>query len=239
MVARRRRARRPRASRRRPHIDCIPKGYGTAPCCLFPTTLVPGGEAGRTQRAMARHAHQHEPPPFGRPPASERTGPARPHRPLAGGPPAPAPAARPLTPNGSAGCRRRGCRLASTASRSCTQRAGEAPAVAADRSLSGRCRLRCSRPAEPGLFRAKRARGAAAPHAAAPSRPLQPGGQRSHRTTEDRGSRQSASMSARHARLYRRRRAHAAAQPRPAARWLRQSHCTRADLVAGSARRVP
>ena len=125
--------------------------------------------------------------------------------------------ARPPTPHGSAGCRRRGCRLASTASRSCTQRAGEAPAVAADRSLSGRCRLRCSRPAEPGLFRAKRARGAAAPHAAAPSRPLQPGGQRSHRTTEDRGSRQSASMSARHARPYRRRRAHAAAQPRPAA----------------------
>ena len=127
----------------------------------------------------------------------------------------PRPAAH--TPHGSAGCRRRGCRLASTASRSCTQRAGEAPAVAADRSLSGRCRLRCSRPAEPGLFRAKRARGAAAPHAAAPSRPLQPGGQRSHRTTEDRGSRQSASMSARHARPYRRRRAHAAAQPRPAA----------------------
>ena len=105
-------------------------------------------------------------------------------------------------------------RLASTASRSCTQRAAEAPAVAADRSRSGRCRIRCSRPAEPGLFRAKRARGAAGPHAAAPSRPLQPGGHRSHGTTEDRGSRQSASMGARHTRPYRRRRAHAAAQPR-------------------------
>ena len=101
-----------------------------------------------------------------------------------------------------------------TAARSCTQQADEAPAVAADRSLSVRCRLRGPRPAEPGLFRAKRARGAAGPHAAAPSRPLQPGGQRSHRTTEDRGSRQSASMSARPARPYRRRRARAAAQRR-------------------------
>jgi hypothetical protein len=154
-----------------------------------------------------------------RPAASERAHRPRPTPPAARRRPARARArrARPPTPHGSAGCRRRGCRLASTASRSCTQRAGEAPAVAADRSLSGRCRLRCSQPAEPGLFRAKRARGAAAPHAAAPSRPLQPGGQRSHRTTEDRGSRQSASMSARHARPYRRRRAHAAAQPRPAA----------------------
>ena len=154
-----------------------------------------------------------------RPAASERAHRPHPTPPAARRRPARARArrARPPTPHGSAGCRRRGCRLASTASRSCTQRAGEAPAVAADRSLSGRCRLRCSRPAEPGLFRAKRARGAAAPHAAAPSRPLQPGGQRSHRTTEDRGSRQSASMSARHARPYRRRRAHAAAQPRPAA----------------------
>ena len=139
---------------------------------------------------------------------------------LAGGPPAPAPAARPLTPHGSAGCRRRGCRLASTASRSCTQRAAEAPAVAADRSRSGRCRLWCTRPAEPGLFRAKRARGAAGPHAAAPSRPLQPGGHRSHGTTEDRGSRQSASMSARPARPYRRRRANAAAQRRSGLRQL-------------------
>ena len=148
-----------------------------------------------TSHVCATHTMQREPPPFTRPPASERTGPARPRRPLAGGPPAPAPAARPLTPNGSAGCRRRGCRLASTASRSCTQRAAEAPEFAADRSLSRRFRLRCSRAVEPGLLRAQRARGTAAPHAAAPSRPLQPGGQRSHRTTEDRGSQQSAERS--------------------------------------------
>ena len=116
-----------------------------------------------------------------------------------------------------------------TASRSCTQQAGEAPAVAADRSRSGRCRLRSQRPAEPDLFRAKRARGAAGPHAAALSRPLQPGGQRSHGTTEDRGSRQSASMSARPARPYRRRRAHAAAQ--------RRSGLKRRSLTAALAKR--
>ena len=204
------------------------------------TILVPGGEAGRTQRAMARQRTSASRLPFGRPRAGERTDLARPHRPLAGGPPAPAPAARPLAPHGSAGCRRRGCRLASTASRSCTQRAAEAPAVAADRSRSGRCRLRSPRPAEPGLFRAKRARGAAGPHAAAPSRPLQPGGHRSHGTTEDRGSRQSASMGARHTRPYRRRRAHAAAQPRlgRSAGSGAQS-ASSADLVAGSAGRVP
>ena len=168
-----------------------------------------------------------------RPTASERAHRPRPTQPaapgLAGGPPASAPAARPLAPHGSAGCRQRGCRLASTASRSCTQRAAEAPAVAADRSLSGLSRLRCSRPAEPGLFRAKRARGAAGPHAAALSRPLQPGGQRSHGTTEDRGSRQSASMSARPARPYRRRRAHAAAQ--------RRSGLKRRSLTAALAKR--
>ena len=159
-----------------------------------------------------------------RPTASERAHRPRPTQPaspgLAGGPPASAPAARPLAPHGSAGCRQRGCRLASTASRSCTQRADEAPEVAADRSLSGRCRLRCSRPAEPRLLCAQRARGAAAPHATAPSHPLQPGGQRSHGTTEDRGSRQSASMSARHSRPYRRRRANAAAQRRSGLRQL-------------------
>ena len=152
-----------------------------------------------------------------RPTASERAHRPRPTPPAARRRPARARAcrARAPTPHGSAGCRWRGCRLlASTASRSCTQRAGEAPAVAADRSLSGRCRLRCSRPAQLGLIRVQRARGAAGPHAAAPSRPLQPGGQRSHRTTEDRGSRQSASMRARPARPYRRRRAHAAAQRR-------------------------
>ena len=156
-----------------------------------------------------------------RPTASDlaHTGPARPRRPLPGShaarvrprlprPPAHAPRLRRLPP-----ARVPPARL-HTASRSCTQQAGEAPAVAADRSRSGRCRLRSQRPAEPDLFRAKRARGASGPHAAALSRPLQPGGQRSHGTTEDRGSRQSASMSARPARPYRRRRAHAAAQRR-------------------------
>ena len=52
-------------------------------------------------------------------------------------------AASPPTPEDSAGCRH-GFRLASTASRSCTQRADEAPAFAADRSLSGRSQLRCA-----------------------------------------------------------------------------------------------
>ena len=171
-----------------------------------------------------------------RPTASERahTGPARPRRPLPGShaarlrphrprPTAHAPRLRRLPP-----ARVPPARL-HTAARSCTQRADEAPAVAADRSLSGRSRLRCSRPAEPGLFRAKRARGAAGPHAAALSRPLQPGGQRSHGTTEDRGSRQSASMSARPARPYRRRRAHAAAQ--------RRSGLKRRSLTAALAKR--
>jgi len=47
---------------------------------------------------------------------------------------------------GLPGCRGPGLkfRLASTASRSCTQRADEAPAFAADRSLSGRSQLRCA-----------------------------------------------------------------------------------------------
>ena len=180
-----------------------------------------------------------------RPTASERAHRPRPTPPaapgLAGGPPATAPAARPPTRHGSAGCRRRGCRLlASTASRCCTHRAGEAPAVAADRSLSGRCRLRCSLPAQPGLLRAQRARGAAGPHAAAPSRPLQPGGQRSHRTTEDRGSRQSAAMRARLARPYRRRRAPVppVSRGRPLG-LLRQSALLARILGCRLCRRVP
>ena len=194
-----------------------------------------------TSHVCATHTMQREPPPFTRPPASERTGPARPRRPLAGGPPAPAPAARPLTPNGSAGCRRRGCRLASTASRSCTQRAAEAPAVAADRSLSGRCRLRCSRPAEPGLLRAAaRAWCRWSPRCCAGPPALQPGGQRSHRTTEDRGSRQSAAMRARLARPYRRRRAPVppVSRGRPLG-LLRQSALLARILGCRLCRRVP
>lgn len=214
------------------HTDRIPKGFGTVHCCLISTTLVPGGEAGRTQRAMARHAHQREPPSL-RPTASERAH-RTPNPPAARRRPGCALArrARPPTPHGSAGCRRRGCHLSSTASRSCTQRAAEAPAVAADRSLSGRCRLRSSRPAEPDLFRAKRARGAAGPHAAALSRPLQPSGQRSHGTTEERGSRQSASMSARPSRPYRRSRAHAAAQRRSGLKRPPDAPCTPRDAAA-------
>lgn len=45
---------------------------------------MPGGEAGRTQRALARHAPARVPPPLGRPSASVHTGPARPRRPLPG-----------------------------------------------------------------------------------------------------------------------------------------------------------
>ena len=206
-----------------PHPACLPAV--TAPLCAGRGAARALTEA--KGRPAARLLCPSECPQAAslRPTASERAHRPRPTQPaapgLAGGPPASAPAARPLAPHGSAGCRQRGCRLlASTASRSCTQRADEAPEVAADRSLSGRCRLRCSRPAEPRLLCAQRARGAAAPHATAPSHPLQPGGQRSHRTTEDRGSRQSASMSARHTRPYRRRRANAAAQRRSGLRQL-------------------
>ena len=67
----------------------------------------------------------------------------------------------PPAPDDSAGCRH-GFRLASTASRSCTQRADAAPAFAVDRSLSGRSRLGCSRRADLGLLRSKTAHGAAA-----------------------------------------------------------------------------
>ena len=70
---------------------------------------------------------------------------------------------------------RHGFRLASTASRSCTQRADAAPAFAVDRSLSGRSRLGCSRRADLGLLRSKTAHGAAGLCVAAPaarSRPV-------------------------------------------------------------------
>ena len=195
-----------------PRTDCSPKGSGMAHRASSRHPSFLGARRGaHSERWPGTHTSASRLPSADRQRASAPAPPDPAGR-SQSGPPAPAPAARPLTPNGSTGCRWRGCRLlASTASRSCTQRAGEAPAVAADRSLSGRFRLRCSRPAEPGLLRAQRARGAADPHAAAPSRPLQPGGQRSHRTTEGRGSRQSASMSARHTRPYRRRHAHAAA----------------------------
>ena len=80
----------------------------------------------------------------------------------------------PPAPDDSAGCRH-GFRLASTASRSCTQRADAAPAFAVDRSLSGRSRLGCSRRADLGLLRSKTAHGAAGLCVAAPaarSRPV-------------------------------------------------------------------
>ena len=100
------------------------------------------------------------------------------------------------------------------ASRSCTQRADEAPACAADRSLSGRSQLRCSRPADLGLPRSQPAHRAVGICAAAPSRMLQPGGQQSHRTKADRGSPSSASVGARPVRLDRRGSARAAAERR-------------------------
>ena len=99
-------------------------------------------------------------------------------------------------------------------SRSCTQRADEAPAFAADRSLSGRSQLRCSRPADLGLPRSQPAHRAVGLCAAAPSRTLQPGGQQSHRTKADRGSPSSASVGARPVRLDRRGSARAAAERR-------------------------
>ena len=164
------------------------------------------------------------------PATDRRRGPPRPTQPaaprLAGGPPATTLAASPPTPEDSAGCRH-GFRLASTASRSCTQRADEAPAFAADRSLSGRSQLRCSRPADLGLPRSQPAHRAVGLCAAAPSRTLQPGGQRSHRTKADRGSQPSASVGTRPVRPDRRGRARAAAERRSGRRV--QPSCQRAD----------
>ena len=144
--------------------------------------------------------------------------PARRSRPLPGSRARPACehtlAASPPTPEDSAGCRH-GCRLASTASSQLhTQRADEAPAFSPGRSLSGPSHLQCSRPADLGLLRSQPAHGAAGLCAAAPSRTLQPGGQRSHRTKADRGSQPSASVGTRPVRPDRRGRARAAAERR-------------------------
>ena len=94
------------------HRSHLQRLWDDSPCPLS-TALVPGGEAGTTQRAMARHALKHKPPRFGRPPASEHAGPARPSRPLPGS--QVAPAARMHTPDDSSACRQRRCRLTSTA----------------------------------------------------------------------------------------------------------------------------
>ena len=126
-------------------------------------------EAPRARRAILK------PNPFARPPPRGRARPTQAAAPrLAGGPPAVTLAASPPAPDDSAGCRH-GFRLASTASRSCTQRADAAPAFAVDRSLSGRSRLGCSRRADLGLLRSKTAHGAAGLCVAAPaarSRPV-------------------------------------------------------------------
>ena len=108
-----------------------------------------------------------------------------------------------------------------------TQRADEAPAFSPDRSLSGPSQLQCSRPADLGLLRSQPAHGAAGLCAAAPSRTLQPGGQRSHRTKADRGSQPLASVGARPIRPDRRGRARAAAERRSGRRV--QPRCQRAD----------
>ena len=108
-----------------------------------------------------------------------------------------------------------------------TQRADEAPVFSPDRSLSGRSQLQCSRPADLRLLRSQPAHGAAGLCAAAPSRTLQPGGQRSHRTKADRGSQPSASVGTRPVRPDRRGRARAAAERRSGRRV--QPSCQRAD----------
>ena len=108
-----------------------------------------------------------------------------------------------------------------------TQRADEAPAFSPDRSLSGRSQLQSSRPADLRLLRSQPAHGAAGLCAAAPSRTLQPGGQRSHRPKADRGSQPSASVGTRPVRPDRRGRARAAAERRSGRRV--QPRCQRAD----------
>ena len=134
---------------------------------------MPGGGR-QKQRRPARRAIL-KPSPFARPPPRGRARPTQAAAPrLAGGPPAVTLAASPPAPDDSAGCRH-GFRLASTASRSCTQRADAAPAFAADQSLSGRSRLGCSRRVDLGLLRSKTAHGAAGLCVAAPaarSRPV-------------------------------------------------------------------
>ena len=172
---------------------------GRPPCCSADRqracTPAPPDPAGRS-RARRR------PPPATAPPPTRPTAPQ-----AARAPPSPLPPAA------------RGCRLLASP-----------PPFAAARS--GPVRHRRSRPIDPSLGAlstpvltsrtagpAQRARGAPA---RGPRTPLLPPSRpaparwstRSPRTMEDRGSRQSASMRARPSRLYRCRRAHAAAQRR-------------------------
>ena len=154
--------------------------------------------------------------------------PARRSRPLPGPrapPPATTLAASPPTPEDSAEAADTGSASPQPPplSQLHAQRPDEAPACAADRSLSGRSQLRCSRPADLGLPRSQPAHRAVGLCAAAPSRTLQPGGQQSHRTKADRGSPSSASVGARPVRLDRRGSARAAAERRPGRRAARGS----------------
>ena len=189
-------------------------------------------DAHAASAAVPTHTHTHRPASllFGRPPASVHTGPARPRRALPGSQAAPAcdrapPPTRPTAPQAA----RAPPSPLPPAARGCRLLASPPPFAAA---RSGPVRHRRSRPIDPSLGAlstpvltsrtagpAQRARGAPA---RGPRTPLLPPSRpaparwstRSPRTMEDRGSRQSASMRARPSRLYRCRRAHAAAQRR-------------------------
>ena len=163
------------AARPRPHRLEIRSPPPCAPALSeAPMALRAGRREAKVEAPRARRAIL-KPNPFARPPPRGRARPTQAAAPrLAGGPPAATLAASPPAPDDSAGCRH-GFRLASTASRSCTQRADAAPAFAVDRSLSGRSRLGCSRRADLGLLRSKTAHGAAGLCVAAPaarSRPV-------------------------------------------------------------------
>ena len=163
------------AARPRPHRLEIRSPPPYAPALSeAPMALRAGRREAKVEAPRARRAIL-KPNPFARPPPRGRARPTQAAAPrLAGGPPAATLAASPPAPDDSAGCRH-GFRLASTASRSCTQRADAAPAFAVDRSLSGRSRLGCSRRADLGLLRSKTAHGAAGLCVAAPaarSRPV-------------------------------------------------------------------
>ena len=192
-------------------------------------------DAHAASAAVPTHTHTHRPASllFGRPPASVHTGPARPRRALPGSQAAPAcdrapPPTRPTAPQAA----RAPPSPLPPAARGCRLLASPPPFAAA---RSGPVRHRRSRPIDPSLGAlstpvltsctagpAQRARGAPArgrwsAHTAAAAEP--PGSSPvvntvAPRTMEDRGSRQSASMRARPSRLYRCRRAHAAAQRR-------------------------
>ena len=190
-------------------------------------------DAHAASAAVPTHTHTHRPASllFGRPPASVHTGPARPRRALPGSQAAPAcdrapPPTRPTAPQAA----RAPPSPLPPAARGCRLLASPPPFAAA---RSGPVRHRRSRPIDPSLGAlstpvltsrtagpAQRARGAPA---RGPRTPLLPPSRpaparwstrSSPRTMEDRGSRQSASMRARPSRLYRCRRAHAAAQRR-------------------------